>query len=1078
MVRKTKAKTPKAMTHKFTNKLLLNQWLISLFGIDPIKEYDNKRRPFHKLAKPIKDSELEGYDPDGLHRFYHALTSSELFYNDTHIISKEQLLTYEENIVSHTNVINRRRKRPIVWKYFQWLTLIFIEIYLDKYFNNQVGLLADLNDYVERFNQHWAQYDNVPAYNKDDLNKLCLQNATGSGKTLLMHVNLLQFRHYAQQNKAGKEISRVILLTPNERLSEQHLEEFKSSGFGFAQRLQPNSSPSMDMIEVLEITKLGDTEGPNTIATRSLGDQNLLLVDEGHRGMSGSDEGVWFTRRSDLCAKGFTFEYSATFEQAVAASHSPKFEESYTKAVVFDYSYRWFYEDHFGKDYQILNLPKSAVHIQNMYLTACLLKFYQQLLVYENQKREFVSFNVEKPLWVFVGSTVSKARNGINVAVTVTDVAQIIHFIADFLSKASVFKDNITRILYGSGTDTGLIDKDGIDIFANSFSYLSKIFTGSDSIDHLYEDILEKLFNNRDSGQLKLGRIKGGSGEIALFVGTTDEPFGLINVGDAKGLCDHVEVTAQQENIPITVEESNFSEAMFTSVKDSSSPVNLLIGSKKFVEGWDCWRVSTMGLMHVGRTEGSQIIQLFGRGVRLKGYEWSLKRSGYTSARKKPGGLNIIETLNVFGIESDFMEKFRKFLQDEGLPGNERREIVTIPMNVTYNFGKNLKVLRPKRKKDGKEISFKADGPVPTLNVVPEYLQNNHVISDWYPRIQTIKSKGANQEGQKENVKLKINQICLLNIDKLYFDLERFKREKSWHNLNITKTGIVKLLEDPSWYELLLPSSRLTPQSFEDVRILQQVASELLKRYCEKYYKYCSRKFIEPRLEYRELTKDDDNIPNDTDYEITVDVSSGDQTQVIENINRLKENLLNSKDELLQVNNLKAVNFSKHLYEPLLHLTQSGKISILPVALNESEYLFVSNLTEWCKKHETDLKDQKKELYLLRNLSRGKGTGFFEASNFYPDFMLWVLVDGKQYLHFIEPHGLHHEGVASEKIQFHQTIKEIEKRLNDPAVVLNSWILSWTKFWELQWGKTQPELEQMHVLFYKQDNEYINKILR
>jgi hypothetical protein len=35
-----------------------------------------------------------------------------------------------------------------------------------------------------------------------------------------------------------------------------------------------------------------------------------------------------------------------------------------------------------------------------------------------------------------------------------------------------------------------------------------------------------------------------------------------------------------------------------------------------------------MGLMNVGQTEGSQIIQLFGRGVRLKGYGSSLKRSG------------------------------------------------------------------------------------------------------------------------------------------------------------------------------------------------------------------------------------------------------------------------------------------------------------------------------------------------------------------------------------------------------------------------------------------------------------------
>jgi hypothetical protein len=31
----------------------------------------------------------------------------------------------------------------------------------------------------------------------------------------------------------------------------------------------------------------------------------------------------------------------------------------------------------------------------------------------------------------------------------------------------------------------------------------------------------------------------------------------------------------------------------------------LQIGSKKFIEGWDCWRVSAMGLMHVGPRRGN-----------------------------------------------------------------------------------------------------------------------------------------------------------------------------------------------------------------------------------------------------------------------------------------------------------------------------------------------------------------------------------------------------------------------------------------------------------------------------------------
>lgn len=47
-----------------------------------------------------------------------------------------------------------------------------------------------------------------------------------------------------------------------------------------------------------------------------------------------------------------------------------------------------------------------------------------------------------------------------------------------------------------------------------------------------------------------------------------------------------------------------------------------------------------------------------------------------------------------------------------------------------------------------------------------------------------------------------------------------------------------------------------------------------------------------------------------------------------------------------------------------------------------------------------------KELYLLRNRSRGKGIGFFEAGNFYPDFILWLLMDGKQYVTFIDPKGI------------------------------------------------------------------------
>ncbi|MDA3822791.1 MAG: DEAD/DEAH box helicase family protein [Bacteroidales bacterium] len=1102
---KGKSKGPKSLG--FRNKLVLNQWMISLFGIDPLIEHRDQGkivRPFHKLAESIRDARLEGLDNDNLHHFYHHLAGSPLFsYNGEDasgfLITQETLLVYEQNIVRHTQAINEKRQRLIVWKYYQWLTLLFVEIYLDRFFGNKESLLSDLNEFVDRFNRKWDQFDDIPHYGEDDLNKLCLQNATGSGKTLLMHVNLLQYQHFSKKFGKDKDLSRVILLTPNERLSDQHISEFHESGFGFVGRLQPQNPASLGAVDVIEVTKLGEQEGPNTIATRSLGDQNLLLVDEGHRGMSGKEEGVWFTRRSNLCAKGFTFEYSATFEQAVLSSGNADFENSYAKAILFDYSYRWFYEDGFGKDYQIMNLPASFEENQTIYMTACLLKFYQQLRIYQEKEREFEPFFLEKPLWVFVGSTVSSGKLNKDEMIVATDVALIILFIAEFLANGQSFIRRIKEIITGRGQDTGLLDSDGNDIFVSAFEYLGKILNTGTSVEDLYKDILSRMFNNPAGGHLILDRIKGESGEIALRVGASETAIGLINVGDAKGLTDHIEELAAQKNIKLTVEDSDFTEAMFASVKDSSSPVNLLIGSKKFVEGWDCWRVSTLGLMHVGRSEGSQIIQLFGRGVRLKGYEWSLKRSGHTYAPMRPSYIEELETLNVFGIEADFMEKFRDFLRDEGLPGNERRKIITIPLNVTYDFGKKLKILRPKRKaEDGNEYDFKKDAPVPLVGDIPEYLMHRPIESDWYPRIQAMRSRGVALATTKDQVSLRAHHLALLDYDALYFELEQFKRERSWYNLNISKAGIKKLLSDSTWYKLYLPEKQLKPSSYDGVLLLQQVAVELLKNYCAHYYNYRKREFIEPRLELRELTKDDDNIPREELYQLIVD---GDEEQVIQAIEQIKNDLAANKDDLLHVGDLHACNFGQHLFQPLFHVRKGGVITILPVTLNESEFQFVTDLKDWCQKNESLLKDQSSELYLLRNMSRGKGVGFFEAGNFHPDFILWMLTPDKQYVTFIEPHGLLHEGSASEKVQFHKRIKDVEKRLNglyhtsempasdsfevresagtNNSAILNSFILSWTKYPQLQWQESREELEDMHVLFMRDDQDnYIDKLFR
>ena len=132
--------------------------------------------------------------------------------------------------------------------------------------------------------------------------------------------------------------------------------------------------------------------------------------------------------------------------------------------------------------------------------------------------------------------------------------------------------------------------------------------------------------------------LKGADGEIALRLGEND-PFGLINVGDASALCK----LCEEHPDLLVVTEKEFSGSLFAKLSAGDSTVNVLIGSKKFSEGWNSWRVSTMGLMNVGKSEGSEIIQLFGRGVRLKGYGMCLKRSSQIDDITKPQHIGLLE---------------------------------------------------------------------------------------------------------------------------------------------------------------------------------------------------------------------------------------------------------------------------------------------------------------------------------------------------------------------------------------------------------------------------------------------------
>lgn len=616
-------------------------------------------------------------------------------------------------------------------------------------------------------------------------------------------------------------------------------------------------------------------------------------------------------------------------------------------------------------------------------------------------------------------------------------------------------------------------------MFNGRFAYLN---TSGLTPAQVFDETLIMLFNAAGGGSLYVENLKGATGEVALRVGDND-PFGVINVGDDAKLVKLCEKWPE-----LATGDREFSGSLFLDINKPNSTINLLIGSKKFTEGWSSWRVSTMGLMNIGKSEGAQIIQLFGRGVRLKGYAMSLKRSPRTALPEgveRPRHINALETLSIFGIHADYMAQFRDFLKEEGLPTNEERIEFWLP--VIKNLGtKKLKTIRLKEKINGVSTrfgdAFRKLGPIPTLESPTAYQQKNQVELNWYPKIQALKSSGAasgDDNAAANQTHLTSQHVAFMNLDQLYFELERFKAERGWYNLNVRRDHLKTLLTDQSWYRLLIPAEELAFDSFEKVRLWEEIALALLKKYTERSYIYRKREWELPHLEYRDLAENDPNLlgagsePGDGYYRILLEES---QTEIVAKLQQLKELIEQGNLKPWAFQGIKALWFEHHLYQPLLYL-ETNVAEISPVALNNGEQQFVEDLKAFHTSNGAFFAD--KELYLLRNLSKGRGVGFFEAGNFYPDFILWLLVRDVQHVIFVDPKGIRNLPPTDPKLEFYNTIKEIEQRLGNAGIHLHSFIVSNTPSHTMQmfWGMGKGGMMARHILFQEEDRDsYVGRM--
>jgi len=268
-------------------------------------------------------------------------------------------------------------------------------------------------------------------------------------------------------------------------------------------------------------------------------------------------------------------------------------------------------------------------------------------------------------------------------------------------------------------------------------------------------------------------------------------------------------------------------------------------------------------------------------------------------------------------------------------------------------------------------------------------------------------------------------------------------------------------------YTLLCDERQLEPDSFGGLRRIEDTVGALLKKYLGRLYDIERSAWEQEHLCLRDLDAADPNLAFKF-YEVRA------KPEIAEKIRELVR-----KGEELYRQDIAAlpttIHFDRHLYQPLLIKDPNNLITSEPEGLEPSETQFVDHLRDYWR-HYGATEHAGCQVFLLRNLSRGKGIGFFKNAGFYPDFILWIKKGKKQRVVFIDPHGMRHEKAPekSDRVNLYRLLATLSeswrKKPRARDVTLDSYIISDTPYDELsdyytdgRW--TREDFISRHILF-------------
>ncbi|WP_334089657.1 DEAD/DEAH box helicase family protein, partial [Helicobacter typhlonius] len=516
---------------------------------------------------------------------------------------------------------------------------------------------------------------------KEQINTASFWMATGSGKSIVM-IKFIALLHdlFALKTLPAKPI---MLLVPNDKILEQfkaHIKEYnayQSKTIAYKdlkdyESVNYGTSLFDENIVFIGRSDLLDTSenvGKDSKAKRLnyknfLRDEGwIVLLDEAHKGDSKDSVRKGYIRElaegNGESNKGFIFNFSATF--------SDNFD---LQTCAFNYNLERFNLQGYGKNIAVLDSDlksfrdkekneEQIVKILESFILFCAMKKHRENIMQEFSKNLKLAYH--QPLIIAVADKVNTQDAGIKLYFEA--ILQILKEDRDITPLAQNLYENLSQ------NQNLYFDKN----LSLDEEFLELILT-MDS-----KTLRKEMFYASQSSMIEACRIKGNTKEIVFKSKNAKEPFLLLNIGSIR------EWEKQYlSNLGIESGE-DITNGYFQDINHSDSPIQIMMGSKVFSEGWDSNRVNMICFVNIGSKNAKKyVLQTIGRGVRIEPFKGVRKRLAkcdvldYHQKESLCKGSLGIETLFIMASQKEaikgILEGIEEFIQNHPLNGFKRNK--------------------------------------------------------------------------------------------------------------------------------------------------------------------------------------------------------------------------------------------------------------------------------------------------------------------------------------------------------------------------------------------------------------------